>query len=214
MTDFFITANLYLKNHPLVFGAFFAFIMLVLLIQLIFTMVHILRGNQCKLAIGVSVATLLTMVTYCLYLYVFLAFSQINKFLYFITMANFLNYHWVVAYVYFESACTIPFHKSSKESFQYKYYYRAFFWIIFVLNIIASAFIFFKNSISVVLFTLLCLLLLNASVIMCVALVKIKKAIGNYIKNRAKNKQMINHALAFILYTSSYAAGKLLDFVD
>jgi hypothetical protein len=49
---------------------------------------------------------------------------------------------------------------------------------------------------------------------MCVALVKIKKAIGNYIKNRAKNKQMINHALAFILYTSSYAAGKLLDFVD
>ena len=65
-----------------------------------------------------------------------------------------------------------------------------------------------------VLFSLLCLLMLNSSVIMCLALFKIKKAIGNYIKNRAKNKQMINHALAFILYMGSYALGKLLDFAD
>jgi hypothetical protein len=123
-------------------------------------------------------------------------------------------FHWIIAYIYYECASINPFvrHDPREIERQIKRK-RKYFYTLIAIDIASSFYDFFPNNaiLRTVLWLIWVVILVLASVVMCIALWKMKNTIAQSQSGKVNWKLMVNHASAFLLFLVGYIVTEAID---
>ena len=170
---------------------------------------HALKGTKHPFPMAMSVAVILNCLLYVPYCLKFFEDAQsIAKLWFYLSYATLAIIHWVLAHRYHSATSEIPFIMYGRPIPRgLVIRNQVFFWIVTLLIAASSAYIFCADyTWKVVFFTISVTLIVLISVVMYIALFRMKKTIESMprLKQHLNVAKMFNHSLAFIFYMGTW----------
>ena len=196
-------------EHKELFAVFLYAVCATILVFFVCALIHVYRGTRYNLVMFITVSVIADVICYMVYSYCVLTEGiHAGPYWYFLSISNFLVYHWALSFTYFTCSQELPYVFNRRQvPKRTRLLNRIFYWTVMVIGCVAAIWPFFytdtKNNqtVYVGMYLLYVFYAFNSAIFMLIALWKIR----SFLKEKGMGAKlsplrMLVHALAFWLY--------------